>query len=62
MTTKSGSSTISTTRLGSGQYQATPVQLGGAAHVTVSFDDTVIMTRDQLLAAVHTIVDSMLSK
>lgn len=61
MTTKSGSSTLGT-RQSTVQYQAAPVQSGSPSHVTVSFDDTVITTRDQLLAAVHAIVDSLLTK
>lgn len=61
MTTKAGSSNVGTRRQ-SGDYQAGPTQLGVTAHVTVSFDDTVILNRDQLLAAVHVIVDSLMPK
>jgi hypothetical protein len=61
MTTKSGSSNIST-RKQSGEYQAGPTASGVTANVTVSFDDTVILNRDQLLAAVHNIVDQLMPK
>jgi hypothetical protein len=59
MTIKTYSSVIGTRRV-SGEYQASPIQLGVTAHVTVSFDDTVVKSRDQLMAACKAIADAML--
>ena len=61
MTTKTGTANIGAKRLsGEQETQANPSV--GSAHVTVSFDDTVVLTRSQLMAACKAIADSLIPR
>lgn len=60
MTTKTGTSNVGQRRQ-TGEHETAFNPVGTAA-VTVSFDDTLITTRSQLMAACKAIADQLLSK
>lgn len=61
MATKSSTANVGTRR-GDGSYPAGVSPSGAAAHVTVSFDDTQILNKDQLMAACKAIADQLFQK
>lgn len=60
MTTKTGTANIGQRRI-SGEHESAFNPVGTAA-VTVSFDDTLITTRSQLMAACKSIADQLIPK